>query len=449
MTDKFHATLVVDLGYGDAGKGRVVDFLSRVHRGALVVRYCGGPQAAHNVVTWDGRHHTFSQWGAGTFSGSDTFISRFAMVNPLNAFKEAAHLESVGVSKPFSLLRVDPRAMVLTPFHRALNRLRELSRGTHRHGSTGEGIGEGRIHQAHEGWENVLRVGHLRDNVLMTVKLNGLHDYAKTEAAKFEPPAARLNERWGESMEVILRPKMKEWMEAYREYALQANVDVDHPLHVFREYDHVIFEGAQGVLLDEDHGFHPHTTWSKTTRRNALELLDGSGNRVTTLGVIRSYTTRHGDGPMVTEDFHLTRALPELHNGTGVWSGGWRNGHLDLPAIRYAMDMSPVDGLVVTHMDRVPKDGMPVCTSYVDSGGSAISEPYFDGKNATVLMKDYFPVLTNVSKRAYTDLIEHHLGAPVVMTTYGPTAHETRVIDRRYINPTNRRNNAELAQASA
>lgn len=453
MTDKFHGHVVVDLGFGDAGKGRVVDFLCRLHRGALVVRYNGGPQAAHNVITPDGRHHTFSQWGAGTFVGSDTYISRFAMVNPLNAFKEAAHLESVGISKPFSLLRVDPRAMVLTPFHRALNRLREMSRDV-RHGSTGEGIGEGRIHQAAEGWERVLRAGHLLDGVLMRVHLKGLHDYAKREVAGFETPAARHNERWAESMEVILHPKMEEWMEAYREYAASATIDTEtgHPLYVFREYDHVIFEGAQGVLLDENLGFHPHTTWSKTTRANAMELLRATsiGERLTILGVIRSYTTRHGDGPMVTEDFHMTRDIPELHNGTGVWQGAWRNGHLDLPALRYAIDHCNVDALVVTHMDRVPAGGMPVCTSYSSPFGLEITDPYLNGgKGSALVMKNYLPVLTNVSKHAYTDLIEHHLGVPVAMTTYGPTAHETRVIDRRYINPTNRRNNEELAQASA
>lgn len=444
-------TVVVDLGFGDAGKGRVVDFLCRVNRGALVVRYNGGPQAAHNVVTPGGRHHTFSQWGAGTFADSPTYLSKFMMVNPHNAFKEAEHLAEVGIHDPFSLLTVDARCMVLTPFHRALNRLREMSRNV-RHGSTGEGIGEGRIYQSSRGWERVLRVGHLADGVMMRQGLSELHEYAREIAGKFEMPE-KINERWGESMEVILNPKLVEWIEAYHEYARVITITEEHPLRFFRDYDDIIFEGAQGVLLDESFGFHPHTTWSKTTAGNALELINGTGSKnITVLGVMRSYTTRHGDGPMVTEDFHLTRDIPELHNGTGVWQGAWRNGHLDLPALAYATSVSTIDALVVTHMDRVPKDGWEICTSY--DTPSTVTRPrtgdyYLQGRDSGRLMKDYLPVLTNVSKSAYLDMIEHHLNRPVVMECHGPTAHETRVLDRAYINPTNRRNNAELAQATS
>jgi adenylosuccinate synthase len=360
------------------------------------------------------------------------------MINPLNAFVEAKHLQEVGIKDPFSLLTVDTRAMVLTPFHKALNRLREMSRDQ-RHGSTGEGIGEGRIHQSKAGWEKVLRAGHLIDGGITRHGLNELHYYAKATLAEFKEPSKRDSERWGQAMEVILRPKLSEWVEAYREFARAITITDAHPLTILKQYQDVIFEGAQGVLLDEQHGFHPHTTWSKTTRVNAFDLLAGSGADVKVLGVLRSYTTRHGDGPFVTEDFHLTRDIPEPHNGTGTWQGAWRNGHLDLPVLRYALSVSDADALAVTHMDRVPADGMPVCTSYtITKYGHDTGIPgdyYLNGRDTFLLDSNatvYCPVLTDVSKAAYIDTIEKHLSKPVALVSYGPTAHETRVRERSF-----------------
>jgi adenylosuccinate synthase len=146
--------IVVDLGYGDAGKGTIVDWLcarpeqgSGVLAGArpprTVVRFNGGAQAAHNVVTRDGRQHTFAQFGSGTFApGVRTHLSRFMLVDPLALAAEAAHLAAAGVADALDRLTVDRDALLTTPYHRAANRARELARGTDRHGSCGIGIGE-------------------------------------------------------------------------------------------------------------------------------------------------------------------------------------------------------------------------------------------------------------------------------------------------------------------
>ncbi|MBO0814637.1 MAG: adenylosuccinate synthetase, partial [Actinobacteria bacterium] len=138
--------IVVDLGYGDAGKGTVVDWLcsrdgSRpVH---TVVRFNGGAQAAHTVVTRDGRCHAFAQVGSGTFThGVRTHLSRFVLVDPLALAAEAAHLARIGVPGALDLLTVDRDALLATPYHQAANRAREIARGQRRHGSCGMGIGE-------------------------------------------------------------------------------------------------------------------------------------------------------------------------------------------------------------------------------------------------------------------------------------------------------------------
>jgi adenylosuccinate synthase len=105
--------------------------------------------------------------------------------------------------------------------------------------------------------------------------------------------------------------------------------------------------------LDQHHGFHPHTTWSSTTPANARLLLAEIGGRARVLGVTRTSTTRHGAGPLPTEDASLRARLPEPHNGDGGYQGPWRVGHLDAVLLRHAIRAcGGIDGLAVTHLDH-------------------------------------------------------------------------------------------------
>ena len=136
-------SIVVDLGFGDAGKGLVTDALVRRDGAGLVVRYNGGAQAGHNVVTREGQHHTFAQFGAGSFvPGVRTFLAHPFVLHPTALLVEGDLLRARGVGDIFERLRVSERARVITPFHQAMNRLRELARGEARHGSCGVGVGE-------------------------------------------------------------------------------------------------------------------------------------------------------------------------------------------------------------------------------------------------------------------------------------------------------------------
>src|SRR5215212_9182933 len=137
------AIILSGLGFGDEGKGSWTDFLARTEPVHTVVRFNGGAQAGHNVVTPDRRHHTFAQLGSGSFvRGVNTHLSRFMLVNPLRLLHEADELRALGVPDALSRLTVDRGAPVTTPFQVAANRLRELARGDARHGSCGMGIGE-------------------------------------------------------------------------------------------------------------------------------------------------------------------------------------------------------------------------------------------------------------------------------------------------------------------
>jgi hypothetical protein len=134
-----------------------------------------------------------------------------------------------------------------------------------------------------------------------------------------------------------------------------------------KEPGHVIFEGAQGVLLDQDWGFHPHTTWSECTFANAQRLLaGGGGGRVERLGVLRAYHTRHGAGPFPTESAEFEAFSADDHNRPTPWQHGFRSGAFDLVLARYALEViGGCDGLVLTHVDKIDKlKEVAVCHSY-------------------------------------------------------------------------------------
>src|SRR5207249_3575598 len=124
---------------------------------------------------------------------------------------------------------------------------------------------------------------------------------------------------------------------------------------VFPASDTAIFEGAQGVLLDEYRGFHPHTTWSTVTAHHAWELVcQMKADVVTLLGITRAYATRHGDGPFPTYSAELTSRLHDSGNPWNPWQGGMRCGWLDLALLRYAAAVvGPLDGIVVNHLDQI------------------------------------------------------------------------------------------------
>ena len=267
------AYIVVDLGFGDAGKGLLTDFLVRHVDAGVVVRYNGGAQAGHNVVTPDGRHHTFSQFGSGTFLPHvRTYLSRHVVIHPAALLVEGDILEGKGIRDPFARLRVSDQALVITPFHQAANRIREIVRGTNRHGSCGVGVGEA-VEDALLHTENRVLAGDLNNPVLLRRKLRAIRDQKReqiTAICKNNSFGSDLNREYGvfNDEDVIDR-----WMSSIARIGQLGLVVSDSVLERWLyETESVIFEGAQGVLLDADAGFHPFTTWSCCTATNAFVL---------------------------------------------------------------------------------------------------------------------------------------------------------------------------------
>lgn len=363
------AAIVVDLGFGDAGKGLVTDFLTRALGATLVVRFNGGAQAGHNVVTPDGRHHTFAQLGAGSFvPGVRTHLAARTVVHPTALGVESAHLEAAGVPNPLAQLSVDARALVITPFHQAANRLRELGRGATRHGSCGVGAGE-TVADAIAAPEEALRMGDLHDRARVRGALRRIQERKCAELADVVglargAPAAEAEVRLLHDADVGER-----WLDAAVQVVERiAVVEQDWLGEALADAKAVVFEGAQGVLLDEWVGFHPHTTYSTCTFANAHSLLQAHRyqGEVARVGVVRTYAVRHGAGPLPTEDGELRACLPERHNERGPWQGPVRRGWPDALLLRYAAEAcGGMDAVALTHLDalaRVP--AWRVCNGY-------------------------------------------------------------------------------------
>ena len=421
--------IVTGLGYGDEGKGSVVDYLSR-QGSTVVVRHNGGPQAGHNVVTDDGRHHTFSQFGSGTFAGAKTFLSRFMLINPLNMMKEADHLIDLGEDTVMARTFVDENAVLITPWHVILNRLAEEFRGDGRHGSCGEGVGEAMEQQIQYG-ELTLRVKDFNPRVPLAG--SGLVDRMERLRQYLMQCGARRGVAAGPTFELLCDPHLVRFLaKKYREWHQSVRVVPSDYLDVMIDgHDHIVFEGAQGVLLDEWRGFHPYTTWSTTTHDNALELLWDTGrlgHKAIKYGVTRAYMTRHGPGPFVTEDSDL--CFSEPHNVMHPWQGGFRQGHLDLVALRYAIKVcGGVDRLAVTHLDRA--DNWRVCRRYESMDEITPSEEKDLDHQArlTARLQKEVPVYGDtVCAEELVETLEED-GGPVGLLSYGPTASGKKVTD--------------------
>jgi adenylosuccinate synthase len=415
------AVITVGLGFGDEGKGAAVDFLTRKLGADLVVRYCGGSQAGHNVQLPDGQRHTFSQFGAGTLAPDPprTYLGPNVVIDPLALAREARHLAELGVREPARLLTIHPRCLVATPWLQILNRLKELSRGDARHGSCGQGIGEARSYWLRYGEDAVFTADLRRLDVLrhkLELQRQRILLELQDHIDRVDADALREFDLWEHNAEAVACDLHE---------ATPDGLTIDATVPEFRT---AIFEGAQGVLLDEYRGFHPHTTWSTVTPHHAWELVHVMNvEAVAVLGITRAYTTRHGEGPLPTFSAELTERLQDRGNPWNAWQGSLRCGCLDLPLLRYAAAAAgPLDGIVVNHLDQVREGECRVCEAYrnVTLTPAAAPQLSWQGRMSEELRRTE-PVLSP----ATPDRIVRLLGelAPVVATGSGPT-HEQRTL---------------------
>lgn len=434
---------VFGLGFGDCGKGRFTDLLCRRTGAHTVVRYNGGGQAGHTVVLPDGRSHTFSQFGSGSFlTGVRTVLARTVVLHPTALGMEARRLASLGLFDALDRLLIDARCRVTTPYHQALGRLRELARREAAHGTCGAGFGE-TVRQDLEAPELTLRAGDLASPAVARDKLERLRGHLAAHLPAEVGGAAGEAER-----RIFLDPEVpRRWLGWIADLLPRLQIRQLDPLAERLAMDGtVVFEGAQGLLLDEAVGFHPHTTWSSAGPAAAAALAQEAGHAGPMLrfGALRAYLTRHGAGPLPTEDPRLDD-FAEPHNAGDGWQGRFRRGHPDAVLLDYASRAAGgLDGLLLSHADALAGD-LPLrwCEVYepaderqeaalcrTDALGRIVAlslpaRPDLDHQTRlTALLQRAIPAWGPAIRKpeALMERMEGTAGAPILISSHGPAA---------------------------
>jgi adenylosuccinate synthase len=344
------ATIVIGANWGDEGKGLMVDYLADKmgREDCLVVRYNGGVNAGHTVVTPEGQRHVFHHFGSGTFVGSPTYLCTNFIVNPLLWQEEAMELQELGLSP---ILAMSQNSMVTTPYDMLLNQEIERARGDARHGSCGLGIDETLTRNGNY----PLHVLHLHKDIpahLEAVRANFIKEWER-----------RLKRPIPDTVSEILNSEELVKKFAYACSEMLSSVRLTNFNAESKGRHHIVFEGAQGLLLDKSNTeMAPHLTSSSTGSVGPRQMCQNIGAEHTTvIYVTRSYMTRHGAGPFPSESASLH--YNDDTNREGEFQGKLRFGTLDVDLMRkhisrdYNSYSAPATvALAVTWMDQAQED---------------------------------------------------------------------------------------------
>lgn len=348
---------VIGANYGDEGKGRNVDLLCAELGGShvTVVRSNGGAQAGHTVVAPDGRRHVFHHVGSGSFTGAGTHLSRFFVHHPMTFMDEMEDLGQMGVSPSIS---ADGRGFVTTPWDMMVNQIVETARGGTRHGSCGYGFGEtvGR----NELTPHILTLSDLRRRDLVDI-LIGIRDEwlpARLQQLGVVPDEDSFR---AIASDAVLGRFVEDCRDLYSTMSILNDRDIGGN-------GQVVFEAAQGLLLDQRGRDFPHVTRSNTGIENMALLAGEAGfGRLEATYASRCYLTRHGAGPMPDErDLHGIFNIVDPTNVPNPWQSSIRHGLLDIAEmgrnIRADMGKAPdlevVSRVAISCLDQVIGDAV-------------------------------------------------------------------------------------------
>jgi adenylosuccinate synthase len=353
------ATVIVGAQWGDEGKGKIVDLLAQ--DSDLVCRYQGGPNAGHTIVV-DGETYKIRQIPSGVLRGKTCVIGAGCVVDPEVFLAEVDELESRGVST--ADVHLSGEAHLIMPWHVLIDQAGERRLGKLQIGTTRRGIGPCYADKA-------ARLG---------IRVQDLLD-AKILRQKIEVALAEKNV-WLERVYGVepleleeLAGRLETFAQRIRPYVSDTSLLVDRALHEGRD---VLLEGAQGTLLDLDHGTYPFVTSSSTIAANAATGVGIGPNRIDrVVGVAKAYVTRVGEGPFPTEiEGDDQQRVRELGGEFGTVTGRERRcGWLDLVALRYAVRLNGITSLALTKLDVLSHFAqLPVCVAYRLRDGSETRE---------------------------------------------------------------------------
>jgi adenylosuccinate synthase len=418
--------VVVGAQWGDEGKGKIVDWLARQAR--YVVRFQGGNNAGHTLVV-DGQKTVLHLVPSGALHpGVTNLIGPGVVADPEVLLEEIGLLTARGLLADPSRLRISVRAAVIMPYHVEIDRRREARLGGGKIGTTGRGIGPAYEDVA---GRRAVRMGDLADEGRLRERLTRVLDEKNAILAWLGGPTFGLEE---------LVSRMLERGKALHPYLADTGAELARAI---RAGEPVLFEGAQGVMLDVLHGTYPFVTSSHTTSGGVATGAGVAPSAVSgVLGVAKAYSTRVGAGPFPTE---LQDAVGERLRATGQEYGATtgrprRCGWLDLVALRYAHRLSGFTGLALTKLDVLSGiEPIQVCTSY-RVGGRVVdelpdeldqAEPIYatmEGFGGDLSGIRSIADLPNAAQR-YLRTIETAVGVPIQLLGLGPGRGETILVE--------------------
>jgi len=420
--------VVVGSQWGDEGKGKIVDWLSE--RADIVVRFQGGHNAGHTLVI-DGVTYKLSLLPSGVVrDGKLAIIGNGVVIDPWALVKEIETIEAQGVSITPEKLRIAENATLILPLHRDLDLLREKAAGAGKIGTTGRGIGP--AYEDKVG-RRAIRVMDLQNLDSLKGKIERILTHHNALRRGLNEPEISAEELHSQLSEIA--PKMLPFIETV--WSLLDNER--------RAGKRILFEGAQGTLLDIDHGTYPFVTSSNTI---AAQAATGSGigpgalNYI--LGITKAYTTRVGSGPFPTElDDEIGQRLGERGHEFGTVTGRSRRcGWFDAALVRQAILTSGIDGIALTKLDILDGfDELKVCTGYELDGKEIDHLPASQGAQARV--KPIYETLEGWSEstagaRSWSELpaqaikyirrVEELILTPVALLSTSPERDDTILV---------------------
>jgi len=327
------AKIVLGLGFGDEGKGRTVDYLCFSSDNPIVVRFSGGQQVGHTVML-NGKKHIHSNYGSGSMRGIPTYYTEHCCAYLNSMAVELDILKGKGIV-PKNYFH--PFVKMTTPYDWAYGRLKE---GLNKHGSCGMGIGT-TMKRSLETPYKLYAIDFKYPHVVRAKLMSISNYYWKMVKDQDHDSGKYLD--------------MVEDQLQYFDQQIDRNLFEIAPYEMLMDYDTLIFEGSQGILLDMDHGFFPNVTYANTTSKNAIEICKKLGIGPEIYYVTRCYQTRHGNGWMSpTGDIKLIKNEEEI-NITNEWQGKFRIQELDYDLLNYALEIdseytNTIDEVIIKHL---------------------------------------------------------------------------------------------------
>ena len=411
--------------FGDEGKGKVVDVFTP--RYDVVARFAGGPNAGHTII-FEGKKFVLRSIPSGIFDeGKVNIIGNGCVIAPDLFMAEARELEAAGYDLR-TRLHISKRAHLILPTHRVLDRAYEAAKGKNKVGTTGKGIGPTYSEKASR---TGLRVGDILENFAEKyAALKARHEQILRDLHYTDYDISEEERLWLEGVEYM------------RQFPLtDTEIEINRYL---AEGKSVLAEGAQGTMLDIDHGTYPFVSSSSTTTGGVCTGLGIGPNKIgEVFGIFKAYSTRVGAGPFPVELFDETGdRLREIGHEYGAVTGRNRRcGWVDLVALKYAIMVNGVTQLIMMKSDVL--DGFPViraCVAYEKDGQRTTEMPY-DTDGWTAVYRDLpgwqedLSVMTSEEQfpqtfKDYVRFLEKELQTPITILSVGPDRAQTIIRQR-------------------